>query len=297
MSIDGIVRSDLHAPGDFVDVSGERVFVRRIGDGAGPAAVLIHGLGGASGNWAELASLLSTQADIHVIDLPGYGLSPPTTTGRHDLATMRRVLVAYLELLGQPAHLLGNSMGGLLSVLVAGERPDLVRSLTLISPAMPHWWFPPAGRLVALLSLPGFGGWLLRMGQRVPLEKQVQRELHDLFGDPTIVPEHLVADLQSERARRLSQPYLVEVFVGSLRSLIAEILRPPRAWRSAASFDGETLVLLGMRDRLVHSSVGRVWERRVPRARVVRLPRVGHVAQMEQPELVHQFVLQAWGQA
>ena len=57
---------------------------------------------------------------------------------------------------GAPVHLLGNSLGGLVSVLVAARRPDLVASLTLISPAMPVYRVPPAfSRAMLLLLLPG----------------------------------------------------------------------------------------------------------------------------------------------
>ena len=60
------------------------------------------------------------------------------------------------EAAGRPVHLLGNSLGGLVSLLVAGRRPDLVASLTLISPAMPVYRVPPAfSRAMLLLLLPG----------------------------------------------------------------------------------------------------------------------------------------------
>ena len=53
-------------------------------------------------------------------------------------------------------HLVGNSLGGLVSVLVAARRPDLVATLTLISPAMPVYRVPPAfSRALLLLLLPG----------------------------------------------------------------------------------------------------------------------------------------------
>ena len=53
-------------------------------------------------------------------------------------------------------HLLGNSLGGLVSVLVAARRPDLVATLTLVSPAMPVYRVPAAfSRALLLLFLPG----------------------------------------------------------------------------------------------------------------------------------------------
>lgn len=286
-------RRELHAPGSIVLAGREEIFVRRAGTPGAPPAVLVHGLGGSSGNWAELAYELSDDADIHVIDLPGYGGSPTSVTGRHDLAVMTDVVEAYLEQVG-PAHLLGNSMGGLLSVLVAGKRPDLVRSLTLVSPAMPQWWIPPGARLVALLALPWLGARLLEAGTRAPLERQIDFGVHDLFGDPSRATDELREDWISERRSRIAQPHLVPVFVSSARSILAEVARPPRVWRAARRFPGPTLVIIGLRDRLVHHSTGTTWERLVPWARVVRMPTTGHVAQIEHPELVRSFVVDLW---
>ena len=47
---------------------------------------------------------------------------------------------------GEPVHLFGNSLGGLVSVGVAARRPDLVATLTLISPAMPVYRVPAGVR-------------------------------------------------------------------------------------------------------------------------------------------------------
>ena len=61
---------------------------------------------------------------------------------------------------GEPVHLLGNSLGGLVSLLVAARRPDLVASLTLVSPAMPVYRVPPAfSRALLLLLLRASRRW------------------------------------------------------------------------------------------------------------------------------------------
>jgi pimeloyl-ACP methyl ester carboxylesterase len=57
-------------------------------------------------------------------------------------------------------HLLGNSLGGLVSLFVAASRPDLVATLTLVSPAMPVYRVPSAfSRTLLLLLLPGSLHW------------------------------------------------------------------------------------------------------------------------------------------
>src|SRR4051794_27099901 len=161
-------------PGTQVPVRGGEVYVRTTpwrGPVQGTAegaprerALYVHGLGGASTNWTDLAALLAVRFDGWALDLPGFGRSQPPPRGRYSIRGHVRAVIDVLEHIarqpgdgdGRPVHLVGNSLGGLVSVLVAGRRPDLVASLTLISPAMPVYRVPPAfSRALLLLLVPG----------------------------------------------------------------------------------------------------------------------------------------------
>ena len=103
-----------------------------------PRAVYLHGLGGSATNWTELAGLLACRADGLAVDLPGFGLSAPPLDRDYRMATQAATMATVIEATGGgPVHLFGNSMGGAIALLLAASRPDLVRSLTLVSPAMP----------------------------------------------------------------------------------------------------------------------------------------------------------------
>src|SRR3954454_22763692 len=154
-------------PGEQWPVRGGKVFVRST-PWTGPVdrpdgspdpveaprerALYVHGLGGASTNWTDLAALLAVRFHGWALDLPGFGRSQPPPRGRYSIRGHVRAVVDVLERIveqpgpgaGRPVHLLGNSLGGLVSLLVASRRPDLVASLTLISPAMPVYRVPEA---------------------------------------------------------------------------------------------------------------------------------------------------------
>src|SRR3712207_3914618 len=99
-------------------------------------AVYVHGLGGSSQNFTDVAGLLADRFDGQAVDLPGFGYSDPSP--RYSVPAFAATLTAFLEHAGRgPVHLVGNSLGGSIAVRVAALRPDLVRTLTLISPAMP----------------------------------------------------------------------------------------------------------------------------------------------------------------
>src|SRR5688500_10889637 len=118
-------------------------------------AVYVHGLGGSSQNFTDVADLLAERFDGQAVDLPGFGYSDPWP--RYSIPAFAGWLTRFLEHGGRgPVHLVTNSVGGAIGVRVAALRPDLVRTLTLISPAMP--FLDPRrtaqGRVLPLLALP-----------------------------------------------------------------------------------------------------------------------------------------------
>ena len=112
------------------------IHVTRWGD-SGPRVVLVHG--GAQGtavagesNFSNQRNLAERGFQLVVPDRPGHGKSPDP--GRPDDAEADGLWVA--DLLGEGAHLLGHSFGGCVALSAAARRPEAVKSLTLIEPAM-----------------------------------------------------------------------------------------------------------------------------------------------------------------
>src|SRR5438309_7201690 len=121
-----------------VDWGGPLHFVDYGGNADGPAVVLVHGLGGSHLNWDLLAPLLTPHARVWALDLPGFGRSEPggrRTSVPANVAVLGRFVD---EVVGEPAVLVGNSMGGMVSILTAGERPESVSGLVLLDPAIPR---------------------------------------------------------------------------------------------------------------------------------------------------------------
>lgn len=101
--------------------------------------LFVHGLGGSAANWTALMARLGGDLDGEAVDLPGFGESAPPADGDLGLSGHVRAVTGYLEASGRgPVHLFGNSLGGAVAVRLAALRPDLVRSLTLVSPALPE---------------------------------------------------------------------------------------------------------------------------------------------------------------
>src|ERR1044071_4754741 len=66
-------------PGRTVELDGTATFVRDTPatNATAEPALYVHGLGGSSSNWTDLAALLADKLDGQAIDLPGFGFSDP----------------------------------------------------------------------------------------------------------------------------------------------------------------------------------------------------------------------------
>jgi pimeloyl-ACP methyl ester carboxylesterase len=254
-----------------------------------PPAVFVHGLGGSSQNWSVLMAKLADRVAGQAPDLPGFGHSPPPDDGNYTLAGHARAVIRLLDAEARgPVHLFGNSMGGAVVVKVAAARPDLVRTLTLISPALPE--VPPQRTAVptALISVPGIPALYLRATRDWPAERRTRELLLLCYGDPDSVSEPVRAAAAAEYRRRLELPYFWDSLVRSTRGIVnAYTLGGQHSlWRQAERVLAPTLLVYGGRDRLVSVKVARRATRTFRDNRLLTIPDSGHVAMMEHPELV-----------
>jgi pimeloyl-ACP methyl ester carboxylesterase len=117
------------------------------GDDA-PLVVLSPGMGDLRGVFRDVVGPLTGEGfRVAVADLRGHGESE-TTFDAYDLPSIAGDLEALLEHLGTPAALVGHSVSAGAAAVVAARRPDLVRSLVLLSPHL----HPAAGALQTLLA-------------------------------------------------------------------------------------------------------------------------------------------------
>jgi pimeloyl-ACP methyl ester carboxylesterase len=260
-------------------------------------ALYIHGLGGSSANWTDLAGLLAHRLSGQAIDLPGFGRSDPARS--YSIPALAWRVVRWIEYADRgPVHLFGNSLGGAVVVRVAGTRPDLVRTLTLISPAMP--FLDPRrsahGRMVPLLMIPRVDLLAQRRMRAISPADLARQILEECFADPTRIAEQRLAEAVEEARLRYDVPWFVDAYVRSLRGLVGSFLRAylpgsGSLWRMAARITAPTLVIGGELDRLVDTRVAPQVAETVRDSRLLMLEGVGHVAQMEVPETVARAVV------
>ena len=290
-------RPERTAPGESrtVDLDGPVHYLDFGGPDDGPTVVLVHGLGGSHLNWDLLAPLLRPHARVLAMDLPGFGRSEPDGR-RASVQANVEVLDRFLaEVAGTPAVLVGNSMGGMISILVAARSPESVDGLVLLDAAVPG----PRGKpdpLVALsfalyaMPLVGERVLKLRRTRQTPLRRV--RELLQLCGvDPDAVPAEVIDRSVTLIEERRDVDGMDRAFLAAARSLL-RLLADPRRYRAAMSaVTAPVLMIQGDLDRLVPVSAARDVAARNPGWRYVELAGVGHVPQLQVHERVAAEVL------
>jgi pimeloyl-ACP methyl ester carboxylesterase len=194
-------------------------------------------------------------------------------------------------------HLLGNSFGGAVALTVAARRPELVRTLTLVSPAMPDLRPDPRRvsdpRLVLAL-LPLVGKWARAELAAMDPRGRAEQVVRLCFGDPSLAPEHRVAEAAAEFAARARLAWAQEAAERTGKAMVAGWLRGESLWSVASRVQAPTLVVWGERDRLVAPRLAARTAAAIRGSRLMVLPGVGHVAQIEAPEAVARAVAGMW---
>jgi pimeloyl-ACP methyl ester carboxylesterase len=252
-------------------------------------ALYVHGLGGSSQNWSALMAQLDGVVESEAVDLPGFGDSPPPDDGNYSITAHARAVIRHLDASGRgPVHLFGNSLGGAVSTRVAAVRPDLVRTLTLVSPALPELRVQRTAVPTGLLGMPGVAALFTRFTREWTAEQRVRGVMALCYGDPGRVTPEAFGYAVEELERRLRLPYFWDAMTRSARGLVnAYTLGGQHGlWRQAERVLAPTLLVYGGRDQLVGFRMAQRAARTFRDSRLLTLPNAGHVAMMEYPETV-----------
>jgi pimeloyl-ACP methyl ester carboxylesterase len=295
------------APWDFAAPWGARGYVTELDgpvhwiefgagpEGSGPPIVFVHGLGGSHLNWCLVGPQLTGGRRAVALDLHGFGLTPGTRATATVRAN-RRLLDRFVrEIVGTPVILVGNSMGGLISVLQAAEAPDTVAGVVLIDPALPLPRQKPDWQVTGsflLYALPGLGELFVSrvLSSRTP-ELAVRQLVELCFADPSRAdPEMLKADVALAALRRAAPAHDAAAgraaLLAATRSLLRILSRPGKYYEMMAGIGVPVLLIGGEADRLVPVAAIRRAAARNPNWESVILTGVGHVPQLEVPGLV-----------
>jgi len=232
--------------------------------GEGPPLVLLHGFTGAGSAFDHLRDALGGRFRCGVPDLPGHGHSPPATGWDDALEDLRAALP------GESFFLAGYSMGARLALGFALRHPSRVRALLLESgsPGIED----VAERERRREEDEQLAGLALREGVPAFVARWEQ---HPTLAGLRELPASMAAALQERRLRNSAAG------LASALRYLGTGAQPP-LWDELALLRIPTLLLAGERDKKFAAIALRMVER-IPRARLLFVPRSGHSPHLEAP--------------
>lgn len=266
--------------------------------GSGRPVLMVHGLAGSAINWMAVGPEIATTNHALAIDLAGFGQTPLLNRTATVGANAGLVNDFITEVVREPVTLMGNSMGGHISILEAADHPRWINAMVLVDPAIPgpHVTRPEPAMLgvIAALSVPGLAQTLVdRQSRSLGPEGLVARAFELVCADPSrLDPDVVEAHVQLTRERMQLGPQNGRAFVQATRS-IGLRMADPRFWTKVAAVKCPTLVIHGSQDRLIPVTAARELLRRRPDWDLQIFEGVGHVPMLETPALFMQ-TLRVW---
>ena len=272
----------------WVDLDGPVRYLDFGGPADAPVIVCVHGLGGSAVNWLALAPLLTDRYRVLAPDLAGHGLT--RSLGRGTGVPANRALLDRFvaAVAGGPVILMGNSMGGMISLLQAATAPATVSRVVLVNPALPVAPARPDPVVTAMFALyatPVLNRAFMAARRRQSPEAVVARTLALCCVDPGRVAADVVAEHVAVARERAAFTDIERDFLIAARSVLATVGHlgglPYR--REIRSVTAPVLLVHGERDRLMPVAIARAAARANPAWSLSVLPDAGHVPHLEAP--------------
>lgn len=241
--------------------------------GKGEPVILLHGLGASSYSWRYTLPALAEKFEVFAPDLPGFGRTDKPWDFDYSLHGLHTWIVGFMDHFGlKTARFAGNSMGGVISLWTAMEKPERVERMALLgTPA----YIGNRPKLIWPISWPVIG----RLYEAVLGDAALRVIAPTAFVDKSKVDAEMLAEyghaLKSAEGRRAVAQF-VRLAIPSDHE--DRIKRYP-------SIAQKTLVLVGDGDGMIGASAER-FAKALPNARFLRVERCGHAAQEDAPERV-----------
>lgn len=226
----------------------------------GTPLVMIHGLGSSAETWAALMRLLSKEYLVYAPDLPGFGRTPLAPEGTN-IQTHVLYLKRFLDVLGYPrVTLVGNSLGGWIATRFAVEYPERVEKLYLLN---------SAGLRRENMHSP-------YVEDRIAANSSLEHMLGFSLPVPTFVLDALVRNSQTPAYAGFIHGYDPRE---ELDTVLADVQAP-------------TTIIWGERDNVLPFICAHDFHKGIANSKLVLLPHVGHMPQIQNPVKVAHIILQ-----
>ena len=244
---------------------------------------LIHGLGDESDTWRHLIEPLSPYARVIAPDLPGFGRSEKPRI-KYSLPFLTQTLLEFMdELQVERSILIGNSLGAIISQSMALEHPERIQGMVLIDGSMVQSNAQKVSLTNFLFLLPGIGKWMYNRLRSDP--QSAYESLRPYYHDLDQMPEADRNFLFQRVNQRVWDDHQRDAYLSTLRNMVTYLMRRQSQLKETIpQIEAPTLIVWGESDQVSSVENGRLLQSILPNARLITLPKTGHVVQQERPQ-------------
>ena len=235
--------------------------------GSGTPVIIVHGLFGWKRNWASIAKGLSEQHRVFTVDMRNHGESPhaPEMTYQDMAGDIARFMDRHQ--LG-PCPVIGHSMGGKASMVLALSRPERIERLLVLDIAPVPYEHDYSDYVIAMKNID-----FSKVSRRSDVQPLIA-EVADDPGTQAFLMQNLVTNSQGR--------YQWRVNLDAIERHMSDILNFPEI-RSEQAYTGPTLFLGGRRSDYIAPQYQSEIDRLFPSADVDFIDNASHWAHVDQP--------------
>ncbi|MFM7363542.1 MAG: alpha/beta fold hydrolase [Cuspidothrix sp.] len=260
----------------------------------GPAIILIHGFGASWGHWRKNIPALASDCRVYAIDLIGFGGSAKPKPGETITYTMetwgRQIADFCQEVVGEPAFLIGNSIGCIVAMQAAIINPDMTLGIALLNCSLRLLhdrkrlnlpWIKRFGTpiLQNFLGIKSIGNFFF---SQLAKPQTVKKILLQAYNNPATVTDELI-DILMTPAKDIGAADVFLAFTTYSSGPLPEDLLP--------ILPCPAIILWGTADPWEPIDLGRELANFPRVQKFIPLENVGHCPQDEAPELVNPILL------
>lgn len=256
------------APSKFMMIDGATVHYRD--EGTGYPIVLIHGMSSSLHTWQGWADILSKNYRVIRMDLPGFGLTGPTTDNVYTIPYYESFIARFLDSLGvKECYMVGNSLGGLITWNYTLHHPRQVQKMILLDAA--GYSMKKLPFVLALAQNKLVNGTMRYITPRFIVAKSMEQ----VYGDPSKVTDSVTERYFKLALREGNRAAFIAFVEGAhlrtIDTLPIQQIRTP------------TLIEWGEKDRWITPDHALRFKRDIKGSQLITYPGVGHIPMEEIP--------------
>ena len=258
--------------GKFIDVKGLKVYYKEKGS-KGKVLLFIHGFSASTYSWRLNLEPLAKNHKVYALDLKGFGYTAKPKESDYTLDAQAKLVADFMDTLKiKSAVLIGNSMGGAISIKVALQFPDKVEKLVLVDSAGVSEgivMFGVLGKNISANSLSKTLNYLFMN------EHTIISIIKSLY-----VQKHLKTDEVAEGyVKPFRTPGIEDAFAEMVKGFVQDDDLPKRI----PEIKVPVLIVWGEDDTIIPVSAAKKFNELIKGSKLIIYPEAGHMPMEEHP--------------